>query len=89
MVGLLMDVNQIKAMELLEICVNHWFPSDVYSLFPERLKLACKCLIELFRVSFSSLHQLPLSIGTCFTSSDSHSHKFPELSRCEDQVYKA
>lgn len=53
MVGVLVDMNQMKTMELLEVCVNHWFPSDVHSLFPERLKLACKCFIELFHVSLS------------------------------------
>lgn len=46
MVGVLTDMNLMKTVELLEICVNHWFLSDVHSLFPERLKLPCKRLIE-------------------------------------------
>lgn len=53
MVGVLTDMNLMKTVELLEICVNHWFLSDVHSLFPERLKLPCKRLIEQFHVSLS------------------------------------
>lgn len=53
MIGLLIDMNQMKAVSWA-IFVNHWFPSDLHALSPERLKLACKLAIELFSVSFSS-----------------------------------
>lgn len=53
MVGVLIDMSLMKTMELLEIGVNHWFPSNVHPLFPERLKLACKRRIERFHASLS------------------------------------
>lgn len=44
MVGVLTDMNLMKTVELLEISVNHWFPSDVHSLPASALLNNSMCL---------------------------------------------